>query len=160
MRRGIIIAVIAVLLGGCGTSATPPGQEILAANVEQDLKPEQRKALVGVLHMPVVSIAFPDGQGSVEVEVIAARGPRREGEETVADLKLEPAFVRSVLVHVKDAAGYARSAEVIGNPVNIGTADSPIHARLVQITRRKSGLLGKSMAQMTVRASPRGVERL
>ena len=159
MRLAFVIFALALLLG-CGPAATPAGQDVLVANVEEDLTPEQRKALVGALHMPVAAITFPDGQGSVEVEVIAARGATRDGNGMTVDLQREPAFLRSIRVRVKDAAGYQITAQVVGNPVNVGTAESPIHARLVQITRKKSGLFGSSMAQTSFRATPRGVERL
>jgi len=56
----------------CGPPATPAGQDVLIANVEQDLKPEERKALLGALHMPVAGITFPDGRGSVDAERAAA----------------------------------------------------------------------------------------
>jgi hypothetical protein len=159
MRKLLALASLGLLLG-CGSAPTPAGKEVLVANVEQDLKPDQRRALIGILHMPVKTIAFPDGQGSVDFEVIAARGARFEGEKMIADLAVEPAFVRTGLVKVRDAAGCEISAEVVGNPENVGTADAPIQARLLKVTRRKSGLFGSSVAQMTVRASPRGVERL
>ena len=158
--RNLLVIIALALLFGCGPPATPTGQDILVGNVEADLKPEDRKALVGAVHMPVAGITFPDGQGSVDVEVIVARGATRDGDKMTVDLQREPTFMRSILVKVKDAAGYQISAQLVGNPVNVGTAESPIHARIVQITRQKSGLFGSSMAQMSLRASPRGVERL
>lgn len=160
MPRLILSLVIALaLISGCGDPPTPAGTQILAANVEEDLKPEQRKALVGVLSMPVVTVEFPDGAGSVDVEVVAARMAKVDGDKMSADLATEPGYLRSIVVKVKDAAGYEMSAQVIGNPENLGTEAAPIHARLVQITRHKKSIGGTSMAQMTVKASPRGVER-
>ena len=153
------VALTVALITGCGEPPTPAGTQILLANVEEDMKPDQRKALVGVLTMPSVTIGFPDGQGSVDVEVVAARMTKEANGTMVADLKDEPGFLRSINVVVKDAAGYEISAALVGNPENLGTEGAPIHARLVQITRTKAGLASRSMAQMTLKVSPRGVDR-
>jgi hypothetical protein len=148
-----------VLVTGCGDPPTTAGTKILSANVEEDLKPDQRKALLGVLTMPSVLVEFPDGKGSVEVEVVAARMTKEADGKTVAELKDEPGYLRTIDVKVKEAAGYVISAAIVGNPENLGTVELPIHARLVQITRKKSGLTGSSMSQMTLKVSPRGVDR-
>ena len=147
------------LVTGCGDPPTPAGTQILSVNVEEDLKPDQRKALLGVLTMPSVAVEFPDGKGSVEVEVVAARMTKEVDGKSVADLKAEPGYLRTINVKVKDAAGYVTTAALVGNPENLGTVEAPVHARLVQITRKKSGLTGSSMSQMTLKVSPRGVER-
>jgi hypothetical protein len=123
------------------------------------MKPDERKWLVGVLTQPAVTMEFPDGQGKVDVEVVAARMAKEVDGKRAADLAQEPGYLRSINVTVKDAAGYQITAALIGNPENIGTVEAPVHARLVQITRTKKGLTSSSLAQMTVKVSPRGVDR-
>ncbi|MBL8741889.1 MAG: hypothetical protein JNK04_12365 [Myxococcales bacterium] len=143
------LVLVGLLVMGCGDAATPAGTQILSANVEADLQPGQRKSLVTVPGAPPSTVEFPDAQGSVEVEVVAAS----------TDPGRDAGYLRSIVVKVKDAAGYQISAQMIGNPENLGTEEAPMHARLVQVTRRKGSAGGSSMAQMTLKVSPRGVER-
>ncbi len=167
MGRGAHVARVAgclalvLALGGCGSEETPSGTQILLVDVEEDLPHERRSALVGVLSADPATITFPDGEGSVSVVVMSARqGTRTETGGITADLSQEPNILRSIEVNVVDAAGYELSAALAGQPTNAGTADAPEHTRIVQVTRRRSGLTGTSTGQMSLRVQPSGVERL
>jgi len=76
------------------------------------------------------------------------------------DMGSEPSYLRAVSIQVVDAAGYELSAALVGRPTNAGTVESPVHTRIVQITRHKSGLFGQSGGQVSVRVRPGRVERL
>lgn len=151
---------LALVLAACGSDVTPTGTSILVANVEDDLAQERRSALVGVLTADPVTIAFPDGETSVDVIVTSAREGTRTANGITADLAAVPGILRSIEVRVAEPGGYELSAELVGNPTNSGTADSPVHTRIVQVTRRRAGLSGTSMGQMSLRVRPSGVERL
>ena len=132
----------------------------MLANVEDDLAPETRSSLVGVLEAPPVRIAFPDGETSVDVVVTSARGATRIDGGMTVDMQSEPRYLRAIRIDVADAGGYDITASVVGNPTNVGTVEAPIESRLVQITRRKSGLFGSKMGQMSVRVRPGHAERI
>lgn len=140
-RTFALLATLA--LSGCGSDATPSGTSILVANVEDDLPEAQRGALAGAQAGAPVSIAFPDGEGSVEIVTTAA-----------------PTMMRTIEVRVADAGGYEISAELVGQPTNAGTVEAPVHTRIVLVTRRRSSLTGSSMGQMSIRVSPTGAERI
>jgi len=42
----------------------------------------------------------------------------------------------------------------------MGTEEDPIHSRTVKVRRQKKSLFGTSLAEMSLRATPTGVERL
>lgn len=159
MAIRVLPCVLAVLIA-CGSAATEPATQVLLAEIEGDLPHDQRRNLVGVLHGEPVEIAFADGEGRVQVLVDTARMGRREGDRVEVDMQAPPTHLRSVEVKVLDAAGYAITAEVVGNPTNAGSVERPEHTRIVQVTRRKSSLCGESMAQMSLQIQPDGVTRL
>jgi hypothetical protein len=160
MRSIAASFLFAVLLSACGSEATEQGTSLLLAELEGDLPEEERSRLVGSVTADPVEIEFPDGEGRVEVVVVTTQvGTDGEsGPELSAESP--PAYLRSIEVRALDAAGYAMSAALVGNPTNAGTTESPIHTRLVQITRTKSGLTGSSMSQMTLRVDIIGVTRI
>jgi hypothetical protein len=107
-----------------------------------------------------VEVSFPDGEGRVEVRTRSGRMSVASPDGTRQVRTDGPlTHIRSIEVRVVDAAGYAITAEVVGNPTNSGTVEVPIHTRLVRVTRTKSGLTGTSMAQMTIEVQPESVTR-
>jgi hypothetical protein len=60
-------------------------------------------------------------------------------------------------VEVVDAGGYEVSATLLGRPTNQGTVERPVHTRMVQVSRTRSGLTGTSTSQMTLRITPADV---
>lgn len=160
VRGSLVVLALGFLASACGSPETPADTEILAANVEDDLPQDTRRWLVGVLRQDPVRVSFPDGEGTVEVEVISARNATETGGQRSVDTTSEPSYLRSIHVRVVDAAGYELSAALLGSPTNEGTTEAPRETRIVQITRQKSGLTGTSMAQMSIRVRPTGAERI
>lgn len=160
MSRTRLVPLVLALLSACGGSATPPDTTVLVANVEEeDVPPDVRRTLVGVIRQQH-TVRFPDGEGTMELEVAHGRATdnsdgtiRVPGDDAVL-------YLRSITVVVKDAAGYEIDAQLMGNPTNQGTAERPVHTRLVQITRTRSGLTGTSTSTMTVQVTPTEVEVL
>jgi hypothetical protein len=158
--RALALALVLTLTAACGGPVTPAGEEILVADVQTDLEPDERKWLVGILEADPVTITFPDEEASVDVIVVAARRAKGSGASRSVDTSKPPTFVRSITVRAKDAAGYELTSELTGNPVNVGTEEEPIHSRTLKVRRHKKSLFGTSTAEMSIRATPSGVERL
>ena len=150
--RPALALVLAAILSACGPAATANDTVILTANVEDtDVPPDIRRTLVGVITREH-EVSFPDGEVDLELEVAHGRATDIQGDDEVtADGAL---YLRSIVVRVADAEGYAVRAQLIGTPTNRGSVAEPVHTRLVQITREKGGLTGRSSAQMTLQITP------
>ena len=150
--RPTLTLLAAFLASACGPTPTPNDTVILTANVEEtDVPPDIRRTLVGVITREH-ELSFPDGEVDLELEVAHGRATDIEGDdEATPD---GPRYLRSIVVRVANAEGYAVRAELIGMPTNRGSNAEPVHTRLVQVTRERGGLTGSSTAQMTLQITP------
>jgi hypothetical protein len=137
-----LLALALVSLSGCGSEGTAADTRILLANVEDSDIPADVRSTLGATEESEHEVRFPDGDGVLRFVVSHARA-QNDGR-----------YLRTIAVVVVSSGGYELSAEVISAPTNAGTVESPVHTRLVQITRQKSGLTGTTMGQMTVRVAP------
>lgn len=142
MRRAIVSSML--LFSACGEE-TPAHTSILEVSLEDEIPEAERESLIGIAHRER-TVSFPDGEGTIVVTAAHARSPAGG------------LYVRTIDVEVEDAAGYTITAQVIGAPTNRGTEAEPVHSRLVQVSRTRSGLSGSSSSTMTLAVSPSGVD--
>ena len=160
MRARALGVPLLVLAAACGSPATPEGENLLTANVEEtDISPAIRRTLIGVIQEEH-TIRFPDGEGTVKLTVAHGRG----ADTSQGDIRVPGAdaalYLRSIQVEVVDSAGYELGASLTGNPVNMGTPERPIQARQVQLTRTRSSMCSTQSATMMLRVTPTDVTTL